>query len=157
MNTQMPKLESTTTKKTSAFHKNRRRSIWMSLRIIRSVWKGYQIEQRSSSPAAGSIIAFLRRPPIKRSTNEIFIDTSNGGFPINQNPPSHKPIFFQTQTLGVHRATNQETDPKTKPHEPNTKTHPQKLAEMADEAQRTEENPINKGKKRECEERKKRI
>ncbi|KAG7030358.1 hypothetical protein SDJN02_08705, partial [Cucurbita argyrosperma subsp. argyrosperma] len=56
----------------------------------------YQIKQRSLAPTTRSIIAFLRRPPIKCSANEIFIDTSNGGFAIDRNCPAQKPISFLT-------------------------------------------------------------
>uniref|UniRef100_A0A2P2NH32 Uncharacterized protein n=1 Tax=Rhizophora mucronata TaxID=61149 RepID=A0A2P2NH32_RHIMU len=39
------------------------------------------------APAASPIVTFLRRPPIQSGTNEIFINPSNGFFPINENGP----------------------------------------------------------------------
>ena len=43
----------------------------------------YQIEKRSETPTASTIVTFLRRPPIKRCTDEIIINVSDGRFAIN--------------------------------------------------------------------------
>lgn len=37
-----------------------------------------QIEKGSSSPAAGAVVAFRRRPPVHRSTDEVLVRDSNG-------------------------------------------------------------------------------
>ena len=42
----------------------------------------YQIEKGSMVPATGSIVTFLRWPPIQGGTNEIVIYFSNGTNPI---------------------------------------------------------------------------
>lgn len=45
----------------------------------------YQIEHRSSAPAACSVVTLLRRPPIHSGTDEVIIYSSNWRRPINKN------------------------------------------------------------------------
>lgn len=101
----------------------RHKWVWKSLEIWkRKKIKIYQIQQRSLAPTTGSVIAFLRRPPIERSTNKIFINTSNGGFSVNQNPPSQKPFWVHWTRTEKKRNKPKNKTPEAKHENPFLKT-----------------------------------